>query len=326
MTRLIASCALLFSAFAGLAPALAQSGEAAYPSRPVRVIVPFAAGGIADNLGRQVAQRLSVSLGQQFTVENLTGAGGNIGAAAAARAPADGYTLLMGTIGTHAINPALYRSMPYDHVRDFRPISLVATSPNMLVVHPSHPANSVPEFIALVKANPGKYAFASSGAGSSLHLTAEMFKAMTGTQMTHVPYRGSPPALNDLMGGRIDLSFDNISTSWPLVEGGKLKALAVTSAARAPIAPMLPTMAEFLPGFEATSWHAMFAPAGLPDAVAERLNGEVVRIMRDPGLVELLAKLGVTPVGSTSAELAAHVAAETRKWTRVVGEAEVKVE
>ena len=326
MTRLLTRLVLLLGALAGVAPVLAQSAETPYPSRPVRVIVPFAAGGIADNLGRQVAQRLSASLGQQFTVENLTGAGGNIGAAAAARAPADGYTLLMGTIGTHAINPALYKSMPYDHVRDFRPISLVATSPNMLVVHPSHPANSVPEFIALVKANPGKYTFASSGAGSSLHLTAEMFKAMTGTQMTHVPYRGSPPALNDLMGGRIDLSFDNISTSWPLVEGGKLKALAVTGAARAPVAPTLPTMAEFLPGFEATSWHAMFAPAGLPDAAAEKLNREVVRIMRDPGLVELLGRLGVTPVGSTPAELAAYVESETRKWARVVAEAKVTIE
>jgi tripartite-type tricarboxylate transporter receptor subunit TctC len=292
----------------------------------VRVVVPFAAGGIADNLGRQLAQRLSQGFGQQFVVENVTGAGGNPGAAVVARAAPDGYTLLMGTIGTHAINPALYKNMPFDHRRDFRPISLVATSPNVLAVHPSSPANSVPEFIALVRASPGRLNYASSGAGSSLHLTAEMFKAATGTTITHVPYRGSPPALTDLVAGRVDFIFDNVSTAWPLVEAGKLKALAVTSRERAAIAPQLPTMAETLPGFEATSWHAMFAPAGLPDAVAERLAREVRSIMRQPDLVQLLARLGVTPVGSTPSELAAHVEAETAKWATVVKDANVVVD
>lgn len=301
-------------------------GAAAWPSRPVRVVVPFAAGGIADNLGRQVAARLSQALGQQFVVENITGAGGNPGAAAVARAASDGYTLLMGTVGTHAINPALYKTMPYDHRRDFRPISLVATSPNVLVVHPSNPAGSVPEFIALARSKPGGLSFASSGAGSSLHLTAEMFMAMTGIRMTHVPYRGSPPALNDLMGGRIDLSFDNVSTSWPLVEAGKLKALAVTSRERAPIAPALPTMGDFLPGFEATSWHAMFVPAGTPDAIADKLGREVRAIMREPDLVAILGKLGVTPVGSSAADLAAYVDAETAKWAKVVQDAHVTVD
>lgn len=320
--------ALLAAALASAATSARSqgSGAVAWPTRIVRVVVPFAAGGIADNLGRQVGARLSQAFGQQFVVENVTGAGGNLGAAAVARATPDGYTLLMGTIGTHAINPALYKSMPYDHRRDFLPISLVATSPNVLVVHPSSPANSVPEFIALARSKPGGLTFASSGAGSSLHLTAEMFQAMTGARMTHVPYRGSPPALTDLMGGRIDLSFDNVSTSWPLVEAGKLKALAVTSRERAPIAPNLPTMAEFLPGFEATSWHAMFVPARTPDAVADKLGGEVRAIMRQTDLVTILAQLGVTPVGSSPAELAAYVDSETAKWAKVVREAQIMVE
>ena len=323
--RLLLAAPLALTATAGRAQAPGPAA-ASWPTRPVRVVVPFAAGGIADNLGRQVAARLSQALGQQFVVENVTGAGGNPGAATVARAAPDGYTILMGTVGTHAINPALYKTMPYDHRRDFRPISLVATSPNILVVHPDSPANSVPEFMALAKAKPGGLSFASSGAGSSLHLTAEMFMAMTGTRMTHVPYRGSPPALNDLMGGRIDLSFDNVSTSWPLVEAGKLKALAVTSRERAPIAPALPTMADFLPGFEATSWHAMFVPAGTPDAVADTLGREVRAIMRQPDLVAILGKLGVTPVGSTPAELAAYVETETAKWAKVVQDAHVTVD
>lgn len=322
---LLAASAASPSALAQSSPDPAAAGSG-WPSRPVRVVVPFAAGGIADNLGRQLAQRLSQAFGHQFVVENVTGAGGNLGAAAVARAAPDGHTLLMGTIGTHAINPALYKGLPFDHRRDFRPISLVATSPNVLVVHPSNPANSVEEFIAFVRANPGKLNYASSGAGSSLHLTAEMFKAATGTRITHVPYRGSPPALNDLMGGRIDLAFDNVSTAWPLVGAGKLKALAVTGRERAAIAPHLPAMAETLPGFEATSWHAMFAPAGLPDPIAEKLSREVRAIMRQPDLLQLLAKLGVTPVGSTPQELGAHVEAETAKWAKVVKDGDVTVE
>ncbi|MBV9079397.1 MAG: tripartite tricarboxylate transporter substrate binding protein [Methylobacteriaceae bacterium] len=321
--------AALLAALAVSLPALAQTsgaGAGGWPARPVRVVVPFAAGGIADNLGRLVAQRLSQRLGQPFVVENIVGAGGNPGAATVARAAPDGYTLLMGTIGTHAINPALYRSMPYDHRRDFRPISLVATSPNVLAVPPSNPASSVAEFIASLRANPGKLKYASSGVGSSLHLTAELFKAVTGTEITHVPYRGSAPALTDLVGGRVDLIFDNISTTWPLVEAGSLKALAVTSRERAAIAPDVPTMAETLPGFEATSWHAMFAPAGLPDPIAETLSREVQAIMRQPDLVQILAKLGVTPVGSTPAELAEFVDRETAKWAKLVKDANIPVQ
>ena len=235
--------------------------------------MPFPAGGTTDVLARAVAQKLTESLGQPTVVDNRPGAGGNIGAELVAKSPPDGYTLLMGTVGTHAINPSLYPQMPYDHVKDFVPVILVAGVPNVLVINPSLPVNSVQELIAYAKANPGKLNFASSGNGTSIHLSGELFKTMAGVQMTHVPYKGSAPALQDLVGGQVQLMFDNLPSSLALIKAGKLKALAVTSLTRAAALPDVPTVAESgLPGFEASSWFGLLAPAGTPQPIVVTLN------------------------------------------------------
>src|SRR5438552_13835540 len=239
-----------------------------YPTRPIRLVVPFPAGGTTDILAREVGQRLSMTLGQPVVIDNRPGAAGNIGADLVAKSAPDGYTLLMGTVGTHAINASLYAKMPYDHVKDFAPIILVAGVPNVLVVNPSLPVNSVQELIAYAKANPGKLNFASSGPGTSIHLSGELFKVMAGVQMTHVPYKGSAPALQDLLGGQVQLMFDNLPPSLPHIKAGKLRALAVTSVARSPALPDVPTIAESgLPGFEASSWFGILVPAGTPSAI-----------------------------------------------------------
>src|SRR4029453_1006317 len=253
------------------------------PPKPVRVVVPFPAGGTTDILARAAAQKLSETWGQQAIVDNRPGAGGNIGAELVAKSAPDGYTLLMGTVGTHAINASLYPKMPYDHVKDFAPVILVAGVPNVLVVHPSLPVNSVQELIAYAKANPGKLNFASSGNGTSIHLSGELFKVMTGVQMTHVPYKGSAPALQDLIGGQVQLMFDNLPPSPPQIKAGKLRALGVTSAARAPALPDLPTIAESgLPGFEASSWFGVLVPAGTPPSIVTKLNAEIAKWLPAP--------------------------------------------
>jgi tripartite-type tricarboxylate transporter receptor subunit TctC len=273
--------ALLAAGALGLVPlAHAQSG---YPGKPVRLVVPFPAGGTTDILARAVAQKLSEAWGQSVVVDNRPGAGGNIGSELVARAAPDGYTLLMGTVGTHAINASLYSKMPYDHVKDFAPVILVAGVPNVLVVNPSVPVNSVPELIAYLKANPGKVNFASSGSGTSIHLSGELFKVMTGVQMTHVPYKGSAPALTDLVGGQVQLMFDNLPSSLAFIKAGKLRALAVTSAARAAALPDVPTIAESgVPGFEASSWVGVLAPTGTPPDVIARINAEVGMWLASP--------------------------------------------
>src|SRR5437660_7664528 len=236
-------------------------GQAAYPTKPVRLVVPYPPGGTTDLLARAAAQKLSEAWGQQVIVANRPGAAGNIGAELVARSAPDGYTLLMGTVGTHAINASLYAKMPYDHVKDFAPVILVAGVPNVLVVNPQLPVNTVPGLVAYAKANPGKLNFASSGSGTSIHLSGELFKTMTGVQMTHVPYKGSAPALTDLIGGQVQLMFDNLPSALPQIKGGKLRAIAVTSTKRAPALPDIPTMAESgLPGFEASSWFGVLAP------------------------------------------------------------------
>jgi len=235
----------------------------AYPTKPVRLVVPFPPAGTTDIIARAAAQKLSEAWGQQVVVDNRPGAAGNIGSELVSKAAPDGYTLEMGTVGTHAINPSLYAKMPYDHVRDFVPIVLVAGVPNVLVVNPSLPVNSVQELIAYAKANPGKINFASSGSGTSIHLSGEMFRTITGVDITHVPYKGSAPALTDLMGGQVQIMFDNLPSSLAFIKAGKLKALAVTSATRATALPDVPTMVEAgVPGFEASSWFGMLAPAG----------------------------------------------------------------
>ena len=303
-------------AIGAVAPVAVQG---TYPTKPVRLVVPFPAGGTTDILARAVAQKLSETWGQQVIVDNRPGAGGNIGSELVAKSPPDGYTLLMGTVGTHAINPSLYAKMPYDHVKDFVPVILVAGVPNVLVVNPSLPVNSVQELIAYAKANPNKLNFASSGNGTSIHLSGELFKTMTGVQMTHVPYKGSAPALTDLIGGQVQLMFDNLPSSLQFIKAGKLRALAVTSLARSSTLPELPTLAESgLPGFEASSWFGVLAPAGTPNDIVKKLNGEIAAWLASPDAKEKLAAQGAIAAGGTPDAFVTHIAAESAKWAKVV--------
>ena len=278
--------ATLVAALAALGATAAEAASPAdnYPSRVVRLIVPFPAGGTTDIFARHIGDRLAKALGHNFVIDNRGGAGGNIGSDAVAKADPDGYTLLMGTVGTHAINHSLYARMPYDALRDFAPVAFAAGVPNVLVVNPKNvKATTVQEFIAEAKAAPKKLNFASSGNGTSIHLSGEMFKQMTGVDIVHVPYRGSAPAVNDLIAGQVDLMFDNLPSSIGQVRGGNLRAIAVTSAKRSPALPDVPTIAESgLPGFEASSWFAIFAPAKTPPEIVQKLNAEVLKILADP--------------------------------------------
>ena len=311
-------------AFATLA---AHANAQAWPSKPIKWVVPFAPGGTTDILARVVGEKLAIALGQPVIIENKPGAGGGLGAEFTAKAAPDGYTIMGGTISTHAINASLYAKLPYDPIRDFVAITLIARVPNMLVINPSVPAGNVKELIVLLKANPGKYSFASSGNGTSQHLSGELFKTMAGVDMQHIPYKGSPPALQDVMGGQVTMTFDNITTAWPLAKGGKLRALAVTTAARSPIAPDVPTLAESgLPGFEVGSWQGVFAPAGTPPEIVKRLNTEIVKILKLPDVSEKLVGLGAEPVGNTSEEFTALVKAEVVKWADVVKKSGAKVD
>ena len=306
-------------AFAPL-PALAQS---AWPNKPVRIVVPFAPAGTTDILARALAPELSRAFGQPFIIENKPGAGGNVGADLVAKS-SDGHTLLMGTVGTHAINPALYARMPYDHVKDFVPVTLVAGVPNVLVMNPAKAEamgiKGVPDLIRVAKANPGKLNMASSGNGTSIHLAGELFKSMTGTYLVHFPYRGSGPALLDLIGGNMDLMFDNLPSAMPHIKAGKLKALAVTSAERSSALPDLPTVAEAGPlkGFEASSWFGLLAPAGTAPEVVNRLQQETAKALATPALKERLQAQGAVPSGMSPADFTKFIAAETKKWAAVV--------
>jgi tripartite-type tricarboxylate transporter receptor subunit TctC len=314
-----AFAAALLAAIALVATTPAAAQGASYPTKPVRLVVPFPAGGTTDILARAVAQKLSETWGQQVIVDNRPGAGGNIGSELVAKAPPDGYTLLMGTVGTHAINPSLYAKMPYNHVKDFTPVILVAGVPNVLVVNPSLPVNSVQELIAYGKANPNKLNFASSGNGTSIHLSGELFKTMTGVQMTHVPYKGSAPALTDLIGGQVQLMFDNPPSSLQFIKAGKLRALAVTSLARSQALPDVPTLAESgLPGFEASSWFGVLAPAGTPADIVAKLNGAVAAWLASPAAKEHLAAQGAIAAGGSPDAFVKHIADESAKWAKVV--------
>ena len=316
LTRRLALAALAAVTVAALPdPSLAQ----AWPSKPVTVIVPFPAGGTTDIVARLTAQKLSEAWGQPVIVDNRAGAGGNIGSAMVAKAAPDGYTLLMGTVGTHAINASLYDKMPYDVVKDFAPITNVAAVPNMLVVTPSLPVNSVPELIAYAKQNPGKLNMASSGNGTSIHLSGELFKVMTGIQMEHVPYKGSAPALTDLMGGQVQVMFDNMPSAIAHVKAGKLKAIAVTTAKRSPAMPDLPTIDEAgVKGFEAASWFGLLAPAGTPKEIVAKVQADVVKAMKTTDLTEKMGQQGAAAVGNTPDEFAAYIKAELAKWEKVV--------
>jgi len=325
--------ALLAFGLAALAPfaALAQP-VGAWPTKPVRIVVPFAPGGTTDILARALAPELGKAFGQSFIVENKPGAGGNTGADLVAKSPPDGYTLLMGTVGTQAINPALYPKMPYDAVKDFAPITLFAGVPNVLVINPAKAAaykiTDVKSLIAYAKANPGKLNMASSGNGTSIHLSGELFKAMTGTYMLHFPYRGSGPALLDLIGGTMDVMFDNLPSALPQIKAGKLTALAVTSGARSAALPDVPTIAEAGPvkGFEASSWFGLLAPAGTPTDIVNRLQQETAKALATPALKERLLAQGAIPGGDTPAQFTQFIAAESKKWAQVVKTSGAKVD
>jgi tripartite-type tricarboxylate transporter receptor subunit TctC len=298
----------------------------AYPSRPIRVIVPASPGGAADILSRTIAQKLSDAWGQQVIVDNRTGAAGIIGAEAAAKAPNDGYTIMMGFAGVIAVNPSLYRTLPYDSVKDYAPVTLVALSPLMLVVHPAVPATSVNELIALAKAQPGQLNFASTGSGSTQHLSAELFKSMAGISMTHIPYKGSSLAYPDLLAGNVSLMFENMLSMLPNAKSGKVRALAVTGTKRSAALPEVPTVGESVPGFSAVGWYGVLAPAGTDAAIVNKLSAEINRILRLPEVNERLSSLGAEPTGSTPEEFAAHIKAEIAKWGKVVRDSGARIE
>jgi tripartite-type tricarboxylate transporter receptor subunit TctC len=298
-----------------------------WPNKPIKYIVNFAPGGTTDILGRMVAAGLTSSLGQPVVVENKPGQAGSIGAAECARAAPDGYTLCGGTISSHAINPSLYAKLPYDPIKDFTPITLLASLPNMLIVHPSLNVGSVKELVALLKANPNKYSFGSAGNGTSQHISGELFKIMTGTQMQHIPYKGSGPMIPDLLAGTIQLSFENITTAYPQAKAGKVKALAVTSTKRSFVAPEVPTMAEAgLPGYDISSWQAMYAPAGMPKDIVSRLHAETAKILRAPENAKKLQELGLDAGGITPEELTAFMRNEIPRLGKVVKESGAKVD
>lgn len=322
----IAQVAIIFVAN----PAFAQT--AAWPTKPVKIVVPFAPGGTTDILARAVAPELSKAFGQTFVVENRAGAGGNVGSDIVAKSPADGYTLLMGTVGTHAINKSLYSKMPYDPQKDFAPITLVAGVPNVMVMNTETAArlgiNTVPDFIKFARANPGKLNMASSGNGTSIHLAGELFKSMTGVFMTHIPYTGSGPAMMGMVSGQVDVMFDNLPSAMPQIKGGKLKAFAVTSALRSGAMPELPTVEEAgqLKGFEASSWFGLLAPAGTPADVVSRVQQETAKALNSPAMKEKLLAQGAIPSGNTPAEFAKLIEAEIKKWAPVVKASGAKVD
>jgi tripartite-type tricarboxylate transporter receptor subunit TctC len=307
------------------APSWAQS--APWPNKAIRYIVPFAPGGATDILGRLVSEKLGQALGTTVVVENKAGQGGSLGTAELARAAPDGYTIGGGTISSHAINPTLYGKLPYDAVTGFVPITLYATLPNILVVHPSVPANTVAELIALLKAQPEKYTFGSAGVGTSQHISGELFKTMAGVRMQHVPYRGSGPMVTELLGGTLPMSFENIITVVQHIRAGKLRALAVTTAQRSIVAPEVPTMAEAgLAGYELGSWQAVFAPAGTPAPIIERLYSEIAKILKQPEVVKRLNELGLELSGMPPTEFAAMVKSEVPRLGKIVRDSGAKAE
>ena len=312
---------LLATAIAALS---ATAGAQGFPTKPIRLVVTFPAAGAPDILARLFADK--AQFGQPVVIDNVPGAGGNIGADKVAKAPADGYTLVMGTVGTHSINGSLYSKMSYDMVKDFTPVAHVASAPNLLVVNNDLPVKTVAELITYMKANPNKLSFGSPGIGTSVHVSGELFKSMTGTTMQHVPYKGRQFAIPDLVGGQIQVMFDNMPSALPMAKDGKIRALAQTTAKRSPAAPDVPTVAETVPGFEATTWFAMFAPAGTPRDVVMRINAEMVRVFKLPEVVDKLKTLGLEPWISTPEELAKYQASEIVKWAKVVKDSGARAE
>jgi tripartite-type tricarboxylate transporter receptor subunit TctC len=329
MTRSVFKQVLFMSSLlVGLTIQPTQAQTAAntvWPTKPVKIVVTFPPGGAPDTLARILAEKWGQATGLTFTVDNKPGAGGNIGADFVAKSAADGTTLLIATVGTHAINPALYAKMPYDNIKDFTPVSFLASTPNLLVVNNNVPAKTVKELIALAGKTP--LTFGSSGSGTSIHLSGELFNTLAGVKMQHIPYKGRAQAIPDLLGGRISMIFDNMPSALPLVKSGDIRAIAVTSATRSPAAPNIPTIAEAgLPGFEATSWFALMAPAGMPKDVLARINAETIRVMTLPDVKEKLSTLGLDAAPASPESLASLIQVETVKWAKVVKESGAKLD
>ncbi|MEI6318887.1 MAG: tripartite tricarboxylate transporter substrate binding protein [Pseudomonadota bacterium] len=302
-------------------------GQPAWPAKSIRWIVPFPPGGGNDTVARAVGQRLAETIGQQVVIDNRPGAGGTIGADLAAHAPGDGYTLFLAGVASHGINPALGGKLPYDPVRDFTPVSLLATAPLLLVVHPSLPVKAVKELVTLARTRPGSLNYASNGRGSSSHMAAELFSSLAQGRMEHVPYKGFAPALTDLLGGRVELMFSSVVAVLPHVSAGKLRAVATTGAVRSPVLANLPTIAEAgLPGYETASWYGVVTPAGTPAPIVERLAIELARIVRLPAMREQLLADGAVPVGSTPQAFGAHIKAELARWSKLVRDAKIKAD
>ncbi|MEK7750350.1 MAG: tripartite tricarboxylate transporter substrate binding protein [Acidobacteriota bacterium] len=317
--------AAILAALVCLAVPAAQAQE--YPARPIRFVVPFGAGGPTDVMTRALAQKMSEALKQSVVVDNRTGAGGNIGADIVAKAPADGYTLLMGTNGPLAANLTLFGKLPYDPLKDLAPITLFTYLPNMLAVHPSVPARSVSELIALLKANPDKYSFASGGNGTSSHLSGELFKTMAGVRMTHIPYKGDGASLIDVIGGQVPIVFCSVLAGMRYLESGRLHALAVTSEKRVPAVSRIPSIAESgLPGYDLTAWYSVMVPAGTPREIVDRLNSVIVGIIRSSDLKERIESMGGIPVGSTPEEVTELIKADIPRWAKLVKESGAKVD
>lgn len=309
------------------APQAYGQQAAAYPSKPIRMVVPFPPGGPTDLVARLIGQKLSERWGQQVVVENRAGAGGTIGAEFVARSAPDGYTLVMGSTANMAVNVSLYDKLSYDPIKDFAPVNLAAVTPNLLVVNPNFPANNVTEFIALAKAKPESINYGTGGSGTPSHLAAELFKTMAGIQMNHVPYKGSIPALTDIMGGQVTLMFDSMASALPLVKSGKLKALAQTGTRRSAAVPDLPTIGESgLPGYEVAGWFGIFAPAGTPRDIVNKLSGEITQILSLPDVKARYALLGTEPGPGNPDEFSRFLALEIRKWAKVIKDSGTKAE
>jgi tripartite-type tricarboxylate transporter receptor subunit TctC len=314
----------LFALVTGLVLSFSVTAQS-FPSRSVRFIVPFPPGGATDIIARVLAQKMTEAWAQPVVVENRAGAAGAIGSDAVAKSAPDGHTILMGTTSTHAVNPAINPKLPYNNLTDFAPVTLVATFPNVLVAHPST-ASSLAELIAVLKKNPGKYNFGSSGAGSSTHLTGELFKLMTQTDINHIPYKGTGPLLNDLMAGHVAFAFDQITGVMPFIQAGRMRALGVASTERNAALPDVPAIAEVLPGFEATAWVGIFAPARTPSDVTTKMQAETRTILALPDVAQRMKEFGATPIANTPTEFAAFVAKDTEKWRNLVSSAKIKIE
>jgi tripartite-type tricarboxylate transporter receptor subunit TctC len=326
LMRGISVLAALFGLLGSASNSLAQDKAAGYPSQPVHIVVPFAAGGATDVAARIVGQKLAEELKTTVIIDNKPGATGSIAADFVAKSKPDGYTLLMGTGSVNSVFPAVKRNLPFDTLRDFVAVSNFFTTPNILVVHPSVPAKTVAEFIAVLKKSPNTYNFASSGVGSSIHLSGELFKQMSGTQMVHVPYKGSAPAVVDLLAGHVKVMFDNLASSWPYVGQGKLRALGITSLKPDPLAPGVPAISDTLPGYDATSWAGLLAPAKTPPEIVAKISTAVQRAIKLPDVVEKMKAMGATPVGDTAPHFAKFLEEDIGKWRSVVDKAGVKIE